>query len=180
MILPRISAGFDGDKTIAALAVRKDAAATGEIRVKRRTVPINAMTVAPRRIGLPDSHPRPRNRAPVFIQNAPAHHDAFSRSFAVVLVCQVMIVRADSTVAENRAGEFTQRMRQQNERLFGVTLTCGDVRGVEIIRLRSRPRSPITQYFAHKRRKNDCNWRGSQRSSIRSYWGPPGGPEALS
>lgn len=57
-------------------------------------------------------------------------------------------------------------MRQQNERLFGVTFARGDVRRIVIIRLRARRCTPITQYFAHKSRENDCNWRGVQRSSI--------------
>lgn len=98
---------------------------------------IDTVPIPSRRVGLPDFDQGAWNRASIFIQHAPAHDDSLSLSFSTVLVRQVVVVGADVTVAKNRAGEFRQSVRQQDEWLFGVPFRRGDVRRVEIIRLRS-------------------------------------------
>src|SRR5947209_2693013 len=50
MILPRVRAGFYGDKTIAALAIGEHASAAGEIRIDRHAVPHHSKPLAPRRL----------------------------------------------------------------------------------------------------------------------------------
>src|ERR1700730_5064763 len=123
MVLPRVGAGFYGDKTIAAFTIGEHASAAGEIRVERRAMLIHTMAVAPRRVGLPNFDKSSRNAAPFFIQYAPAHDDAFADGFTAVLPRQVIVVLADVAMAESGAGELGQSVRQQNQRLLGGTLT---------------------------------------------------------
>src|SRR4029077_5741079 len=95
MILPRVGAGVNGDKPVAALAIREHAAAACEIRVERRGMLVHAMTVAPRRLGLPNFDQGSRNRASFLIQHESAHDDSFSLSFPAVLLREVIVVGAD-------------------------------------------------------------------------------------
>src|SRR5437879_11559047 len=132
MILPRVRAGFYGDKTIAALAIGEHASAAGEIRIERRAVLIHTMPIAPRRVGLPNLHQRSGNGAPLFIQYAAAHDDAFAEGFATVLVRQVIIVFAHGAMAQDGAGQLRQSVRQRNPRLDSGTIARGAVRRVNV------------------------------------------------
>src|SRR2546427_755774 len=147
MILPRVLAGFYGDKTIAALGIGEHASAARKIRIERRAVLIHSVPIAARRVGLPNLHQRSGNGAPFFIQYAAAHDDAFAEGLAAVLVRQVIIVFADVAMAEDGAGELRQCVRQENQRLFRGTLARGDVRRVKVIGLRSGRRTLITGRF---------------------------------
>src|SRR4029077_9821847 len=163
MILPGISAGFYGDKTIAAFTIREGAAAAREVRIERRVMLVHAMAVAPGRVRLPNFNQRAGNGASLFIQNSPADDDAFALRFTAVLMSKVAIVFADVAMAENGTGELRQGVREQDQRLFRVTFAGGDVGRVIVIRLRSSRGALITGGFHGS--EIECNWRGRRRSS---------------
>src|SRR6266700_6875247 len=85
MVLPRIRAGLDGHKTIAAVFVRKRAARAAEVGIKRRRMMIAIMAITDSGIGLPDLKQRVRHGASVVIQHAPGDDDPLSYRFSVVL-----------------------------------------------------------------------------------------------
>ena len=67
MILPRVRARLYRDKTITAFPISQHASAAREIWIQRGIVLVHAMTVTPRRIGLPNLDESSGNRASFFI-----------------------------------------------------------------------------------------------------------------
>ena len=86
LIAPRVSAGLDGDKAIAALGVAESAAKSGEIGIERRGVFVATVAIAAGRVCLPDLDQRMRNRPIVFVDHAAAHNDALAERFTLVLL----------------------------------------------------------------------------------------------
>ena len=149
VILPRVSTRFYGNQTVIALAIRQHASAAREIRVERRAMLIHAMAIASRRIGLPDFDQRSGNRASLFIQDTPAHNDAFSDGFAAMLPSEVIIVLADVAMAEDRATKLRQGVREQDQGPFWESFARGSVGGVIVIWLGAVRCAPITDDSGH-------------------------------
>src|SRR5579883_1565567 len=87
MIEPGIRARLDGDEAIGAVLIGQGAAGATEIRVQRRRMLIVDVSVATRRVGLPDLDEGVGNRASVAVEDAPTDDDALAERFSGVLSC---------------------------------------------------------------------------------------------
>jgi len=89
MIFPRIGAGTNGDKAVAAFFVGEGASFTGEVRVERRVVLVVFVKIPASCVGLPDFDEGVADRPAVFIENSAADGDEFAEWLALVLAGQI-------------------------------------------------------------------------------------------
>jgi hypothetical protein len=61
---------------------------------------------------------RPR----IFIENAPAHDDAFAKRFAGMMPRQIASLHVNDVPFEHRPGNLRQRLRKRHQRLQGRRL----------------------------------------------------------
>src|SRR5690606_38382475 len=116
---PWIGAGLYRAEPVAAFFIGNRASAAAEIRVERRKIGVLLVAIASTGIGLPELDQRVRNRAAVFVQNAPIDDDtradgAFTR--LGVIDGQVVVQLAQHGMAEGWAGHFRKRIGKGNRR----------------------------------------------------------------
>src|SRR5580698_5899021 len=85
VISPGIFARPNCDKSVAPVGIRYGMPATGEVRIQRSVVLIDAVEIAPRSICLPDFHERVRHRSGVLIKHAPTHDNPLAERLAGML-----------------------------------------------------------------------------------------------
>src|SRR5260370_38159025 len=121
MIEPRIRPRLDGDKTVHTVFVGEGASGASEIRIQRRRMLIDGMSVPSRRVRLPQLNQCAGNGTSVAIQHAPAHNDAFSQRLARMLTSEIVVSFADLSMPLNRPRHLRQSVRQKNQPLGGST-----------------------------------------------------------
>ena len=119
VVAPRVGAGLHGAEIIIAVLVGERAPAAAEIRIDRGEIGVVLVPVASGGIGLPEFHQRVGDRLAVLVQHLAVHDDAFTDRLAGlgVVADQIVVEQADIVVAENRAGDFRQRVLQRQQRL---------------------------------------------------------------
>src|SRR5204863_2400580 len=150
MIAPGIFAGANRDEAVAALRVGRRASGAGEVRVERRIVLVGAMWVAPGSVGLPDLDQRMRNGLAVLVEHASVDDDALADRLAFVLASQIVISRLDIVMAENRTGQFRERLGRNDERLRRMAFRGRRVRRIVIVGLSPGMRAPIGAGLLHR------------------------------
>jgi hypothetical protein len=103
------------------------------------------MPVAPGGVALPDLDQRVRHRTRVLVEHLSGDYDALAQRFAFVLAREVAVFRTHRVVAEQRPGDFRQRVRQQDQRLRWRALARGRIRRIEVFGLRE----PVTGDIGH-------------------------------
>src|SRR5690606_24157054 len=112
-VRPRIGAGLDGAEGIGAVLVGDDTAAAAEIRIERCQIAFLPVPVAAAGIGLPYLDQRARNAPAALVEHAAIDDDALADgAFARPgeIVDEVVVEFAQHVVAENRPGDFRQRV----------------------------------------------------------------------
>ena len=121
VIEPRIRPRLDGDKTVHSVFVGQCAPGTGEIRIERRGMLVDRMSVPARRVRLPQLNQRARNRLAIAIQHPPGHDDALAERLARMLTGEIVVGFANLSMTVNRPGYLRQSVREKNQWLRGCT-----------------------------------------------------------
>jgi hypothetical protein len=124
-------------------------AAAGEIRIEGSLMLVALVPISSRGIRLPDFHECMRNRPPVLIQDSSAHDDSFAERLARMLPRQIRSLRVDAFFPYRRAGYLRQRVGHVHQWFRGRAFDRGYVRRVQVIRLRTWVRPPVTRYICH-------------------------------
>src|SRR5437763_2817756 len=122
VIAPGIGARLYRGKTVVAFRIRQSAPRAEEIRVEGRRMVVARMTVASRRVRLPDLDQRIRDTMSVLIQNAAGHYDPLALRRVGEVTGEVVIARADRVVAVDGTRQFAERMRDRDQGLLGRAL----------------------------------------------------------
>ena len=128
MILPGIGARLDRDEAIAAFRIGDGMTTACEIRIEGSVVLIDRVGVAAGGVGLPDFDERVGKRLSVFIDDAAGNDDAFAEGLGGVLLGEIEGFSVDEVVAEDRAGDFGDRVGEVDERLGWGAFLRRDVR----------------------------------------------------
>src|SRR5690606_17507527 len=118
------------------LGIGDEPAGTGEIRIERRIVLIDAVVVPAGRVRLPYLHQDVRNRFAVLVEYASADEDPLAQRLALVLRGEVVVGGLDVVVAENRRRDLRKSVRKDNERLSRRSLDGRRVFREQVLRLR--------------------------------------------
>src|SRR5271166_3629949 len=135
MVSPWISARLDGNEPVCASLVSDDAARTEKIRIERRRVIVSRMPITAGGICLPDLNQSVRHAAPILVDYAARYNDPLSDRRLRAMPRQVVIRLADRVVPIERTGEFTQRVRQLDQRPQRGAPNGRSVAFVQILRL---------------------------------------------
>src|SRR5580704_16882045 len=90
MIAPRVGARFDGNETIVAALVRDRAPGAAEVRVKRRAMIVDMVTITAGRIALPQFNQRVRNRPAILVHYTAGDDDPLAQRLACMLAREVV------------------------------------------------------------------------------------------
>src|SRR5262249_51637330 len=108
---------------------------------ERRRVVVVVVAIAPGSVALPELNQGARDRAAVLVQDPPGDDDPLAERLAGVLTRQVVVGFADRAVAEQRAGELGDGVRQLDERQRRGAAHRGFVRWVGPLRPVDRVRA---------------------------------------
>src|ERR1700722_18892109 len=95
VISPRIRARPNRNKSKIPVLIGERVAAAFEIGIQRSIMLVHIVTVASRRISLPDLNKRVHNWPAIFIQHPPADNDALTKRFAMARTSEVTGLRVD-------------------------------------------------------------------------------------
>jgi hypothetical protein len=90
---------------------------------------IDAMRVSSRRVRLPDLDERLRDGAAVLVEDAPLDDDPLALGLARMLPREVVVARFDPSVRVHRPGQFRERVRDDDQRLFRMAQSGTPVSG---------------------------------------------------
>ena len=113
------SDGLDADEAVVAGGIGDAAAGAGEIGIERGLVLVHHVPVAAGGIALPDLDQRVGHGPSALVEHAALDDDALPLGLAGVLPGEVGFLRRHVGVAVDRAGDLRQRLRDEDQRLFG-------------------------------------------------------------
>ena len=102
-----------------------------------------SMHIAATGVCLPDFDQCVGHRAAVVVEHPPGDADALPDRFAEVLARKIIIVLGDFVVAEDRSGDFRQRVWKQNQRFARRPENSRSIRRIQRRRLGIRVGMPI-------------------------------------
>ena len=116
VVAPRVGAGLDRQELVAAQAVGDHAAQPVEVRVQRRRAGVDDVPVAAGGVGLPHLDQGVGHRAAVAVEHPPVDEDPLAHRLAAVAQRQVGVLGLHPVLAEHRAGDLGQPVRQVDRR----------------------------------------------------------------
>src|SRR5262249_15038361 len=119
VVPPRVRARLDGDEAVAALTVGEAPAGAGEVRVERRGVLVDLVSVPSGGVRLPDLDERAAQRPSFLVEHTPLDDDSLAERLALVLTREIGLERRDGLVAEDRALERVELLRQRHQLPLG-------------------------------------------------------------
>src|SRR5262249_34842191 len=118
-----------------AVLVGRDLPDPVEIRIERRVMLVDRMTVTPGGIALPQLYEGPRHRPRILVEDAPGDDDALAERLTLVHAGQVGGVGPGPAAGEPRAGDVGQGLVGADRPLAGRALDRAAVIRMEIGRL---------------------------------------------
>ena len=130
VIRPGVRPGLDRDEAVPAVVVRQAATTPAEVWIERCVVRVDPMPVPSRRVRLPDLEQLAAERATVGAEHPTADDDPLTEGLAGVLSREVVVELAERSVAERRARQLRQGVRDDHERLLRRPQPRSEVVGI--------------------------------------------------
>ncbi len=115
VVPPRVRAGLDRRERVAAVRVGQRAPDPDEAGVERSRPLVAEVAVAARGVGLPDLQQRVRHRPAAAVADLPEHDDPLPDRLHCGLSGEVCVAVGHPAVAEQRAGDLGQPLRQVHQ-----------------------------------------------------------------